>query len=499
MKKIIALLIVAALLIGTLTGCIIRRSDVDAFLALWDEFMEQREYSFTGEMTMRSEDPEVIAMGMEKMDVSMAGMVSLDRLEMEMTMTLSLMEEMPDVEIDAFVTEDEILFDMGGMLQFVFDLMFEQMGMGFLSISVDELLEGNRFVALPISMGQNATDALFAPVFVGQSLTYEELTEHLTREQDVFTLTLEGEILERAMDDVMEMMNQFSFDFGEFAGELGLDDMELNWEEIFQDIDYSEARLVTSLSRDEDGFRQIVEWDIPGVSTSRMESVYLPREIEPLHIPEAMTISEFVEFIEELDFAEMFPDLGGAFGDEFDDGPGPLVYDVVYDLAGLNLVGHNLPANSLLQTVALPDGFGGEHIVTVAAGDPFFPEEWSLDSGTERLWFRYISWYNMEAAEAVNWMAKNDWEIFYSEMTVSAMHTNAEYSLAIMAGEVLADGVDQYVFIYMAQVIPETEDVVLLDMTLAMDFLGEEEYAVIAEFGEHIGVDLLALISELLG
>ncbi|MCL2827153.1 MAG: hypothetical protein FWD99_00245 [Oscillospiraceae bacterium] len=494
MKRTIAILTIVALLLGTLVGCVTPLSDVDDFLALWEEFLEQREYSFTGEMTMQMEDPEAIELGMEAVNTGLTGTVSLDHLEMQMTITLSLMEGTPDMTVNTIATEDGLFFDMGGMLQFMFDLIFAELGMGLISIDIAQLLDGNRYVVLPVSAEQDAADALFTPVFIGKSLTYEELEAHLTRADDVFILILEGEILERAMDDVAEMMDQFNFDFGELAEEMGMDGTEFDWGESIGEVDYSDARLVTRLSRDGDSFRQVVEWDIPGEFTSRMDVVYTVREVEPLDLPEAMTLPEFVDFMENLDFDEMLPDFGGGFGAEHEP-----IYDIVYTLTELNLTDHTLPADSLLQTVALPDGFGGETAVTVTAGVDFFPGDWSVDSGTERLWFRYISWYDMDAMEAVKWMAGNDWELFFSQMTFSDLRTNRDYSIAIMASEILANGLERYLCIYMAQVIPETGEVILLDLTLVVDFMREEDYEIVAELGEHVGVDLLAFISKLLG
>ena len=511
MKKLIAVLIVAALLMGALTGCVTQtqKSDAEMFLALWEEFLEQTEYTFASEMTMQSEDPEMIAAGMGQMSVKMSGTVSLERHEMQMTMTQSLIEEGPDMEMEMFATADEILLDMGGMVQFMFDLIFAEFGMGALSIDIAQVLGDTMFVRLPLDTEEDAADALFFPVFVGRSLTYEELTAHLTRdEDDVFTLILEGEMLERAMDDVIAMMSQFSIDFGELGEEMGMDGAELDWEELFEDMDFSDARLDTSISRDGDSFSLVVDWDIPGVSTSRMESIYTAVEVAPLDVPEGMTMQEFTEFMDDLDFDALFPDMFSDFGGDFDFGSGlgtdrEFIYNIVYDLAGLNLIDHTLPADSLLQTVALPDGFEGENIVTIIAEVDFFVGEWEINGGNDRLWLYYVSWYDMDAVEAVKWMAENDRAAFFyddSQLMFSDLRTNRDYTMAVMAiGEISADGLERYLCIYIAQVIPETEDVILLDLTLFMDIMWEEDYEIVAELGEHIGVDLLAFVSELLG
>jgi len=174
-------------------------------------------------------------------------------------------------------------------------------------------------------------------------------------------------------------------------------------------------------------------------------------------------------------------------------------FNVVTDLPDLNLIGHDLAGSTRLESMTLYTEAGramtavtivrdGEN--TVTNGTIF------NDAGAIELY--YFPRGNETAVDAVIWSANGDiGDGYFSEdstLTIGSIRASEDHQMAYLTiVEKMANGVEIVCF-YIAQNIPGTNDVVLLDIVLFTNLWDSRSNAVLAELSEHIGINLGAYL-----
>ena len=171
-------------------------------------------------------------------------------------------------------------------------------------------------------------------------------------------------------------------------------------------------------------------------------------------------------------------------------------FTVVYDLPeGLNLIDHDLAGSALLEHAVLTNMLGMDvaavtivrEAETIADRGYIFNDAWAIE-------LYYFSRRHETAVETVAWSVNWDMEEGYffedSILTLGDIRATADGQTAVMAVfEELRSG-HVRICLYLAQNVPDSNEVVLLDMALLLWLWEDHDHVVLAELSQHIGIDL---------
>jgi hypothetical protein len=182
------------------------------------------------------------------------------------------------------------------------------------------------------------------------------------------------------------------------------------------------------------------------------------------------------------------------------------VYEIVADIESISLTDHDLgDDDGPLMKYPLANGHGQHNMVTVIRAGRLNAEHgYFISCDMDIIKMDYLSWDETSAIDMVAETANADKTaggFFYADSTLTEtpLRTTNDGMAAFLAiGEVSADGTERYMVCYFAQNIPETTDVIVLKITLWLNFLTDSDYAVLTEIGEHIGVDFVSFADEFL-
>jgi len=177
----------------------------------------------------------------------------------------------------------------------------------------------------------------------------------------------------------------------------------------------------------------------------------------------------------------------------------PQDFRVITDLPGLNLIGHNLAGSALLESMSLNNETGRKvaTVTIVRGGDNTVTNDHIFnDAGAIELY--YFPRGSETAVDAVMWSANYDIGTGYfadeSILTIGSVHASEDRQMAYLTiVERMANGVD-IVCLYIAQNVPGSRDVVLLDIVLFTNLWDRNASAALAELSGHIGINLGAYL-----
>jgi len=188
-------------------------------------------------------------------------------------------------------------------------------------------------------------------------------------------------------------------------------------------------------------------------------------------------------------------------------------HPVVYDLDDMNLINHDLDGSDLLEHITLYTTAGTESAIVTIISDGAYYENWELQAGEGIIFvdawsieLYYFSRRRETAAESVAWSFERDREDGYfiedSVLTASPIRASADRQTAFLAVREELENGRVRVLLYLAQNVPDSNEVVLLDMVLfpgLWETQEEHNDAVLEAFSELIGIDLSVYLEEFAG
>jgi len=496
MRKFVLVLLLAALLIGTLGGCgLFGDSDLRAYNDLLAEMASLTEYRFSGTMSL-SIDPVLFGgvdfafAGFMPMHLTVEGTASYWSGEVHAAYQMRRADGTVLFDAEMIVHGPTMYVGLVPIMDAMLRPVLLEMGADLSGFSMaDDVLGGYAYLAVPHE--GDLTDVIFAPPNVTGGL---DVGPFLVRQGEAFIVTLTGEDVRAVAVEIGELLVQFIADGAE--DEIG--DVLGGMTGRLISADMTDARVQVTTSHLGEVFRQIIEMDVPGVLEMEADFSFTAEGVLPVSVPErALTEAELTELMLNLDFGAIF-----GWAQSGSAGGGSTLTDeitVLYDLAGMNLIGHTLGEGSLLATAALPNGRGGEHAVTIISRGTASAGDDHVFCDADAIGMQYFALTSMDAVEAVLQAVEADrvgYFLLDSRLTASTLRTNSERSLAVMAiAEQTTAGLDR-MRIYLAQVVGE--DVVRLELELYMNLFGGEDHVVLALLSAHMGVDLGAYVTELL-
>lgn len=494
MKKLVVILVLAVLLLGMFGGCGLFGDRVLAdYEALREALSSLTEYRFEGTATLSLEaaflgDAAFSFADLMPLHLSMEGTVSTYHQEIQAIYQYLSADGTPLFDMEMILAGGSMYIDLVAMMENRLRPALEELDIDLTGFSMVDLLEGNTYLAVPADA--TLDELLFASAEEDSGFDAEPF---LTRQGDAFVVTVEGEYVREMMDEMNRILSQFLVDQGgDGIGDV-LGDMSLR----LAGADLTDASVVRITSRIGGVFYQSIRMQVPGFLDMQVDFSYIAEVVLPVWVPmNALTEAAFERLIQNIDFDAALS-------------PAPHVEDQTpeeitlrYDLVLLNLVGHHIHDDSILETAALGDGRGGEHSVAVIAGHERTEGERTIFSGTDAIEMYYVSQTYLDAVEAVLQAVQADREEYFlpdSTLRFSALRTNGDRSIAAMAiAEQTATGLDR-VHIYLGQVIPETGDTIRLELSLYTNWFTNVDDLILAELSVHIGVDLGAYVTELVG
>jgi len=500
MKKLLALLLIVALLLIPLSACASGGvSDFDDYRRLVEEMALLREYRFVGDVTISLgadfwESGMVgFAFGDAEEDMSMrfavTGSVSHTHREVLVSYTYETRENELPLDVDMILSEDVMYIGLVSMLERSLRPMLEGLRRDVAGFDVRDILGDHTHLMLPHA--GEFEDMLITPAELGGGMNLEPF---LTRDGGRFTILLEGEDVRFVADDIGILLDQFTPQSGSGGDEIGdvLGDVSAK----LQDADLNGARLLVIINRSGETFYQTIELQVPNFIDMRTNFTFIMDSISPVGAPEyALWEEEFTALLLAVDFAELFPETHaiGETGGLEDEVP------VEEDLYRLDLLNPALTEDSLLELEYLGEG-DDAHTVAVIAGASVTVGEFHITVDADAIGMIYTILEGLSAVETVLLAVAYDRVGTFlsdSEITVSMLRTNEAHTMAAMAvAEETGAGITR-VYIYLAQRIDE-RSVVRLELSFYLDFFTEEDHEIVTELSQQFGINLRAYITGLL-
>ena len=328
-------------------------------------------------------------------------------------------------------------------------------------------------------------------------LSEEELSRYLSYENGTFTLLIDGNSFLDHVDSVLgfilhyggiELPNVFlHYGIERQSETMGL----MEWF-IAENADFSEAEIRWSQSRTGDNFAAEIEVIIPGWLSAQKSITLSPGLIPPITQPQGQRVSmQF--FSESLDDASWILILGD--GDGSIPGLPPmqtLDLEVVYDLADLTIVGHDLTNNHYLDSRVLTNSEGEEFLVPVFSGDFFEEIEQSFvmqeSTGVQLLYM--ISSFDGDIVNIADGTAQ-----FFTVgegVEIGSLRVSEdEQSATLIVTE--TSGTNPRTFALLFELLPDAEHVVTLVVTFSRwEMPDDVTLPALVELGELIGMDFTA-------
>ncbi|MCL2567994.1 MAG: hypothetical protein FWE12_00950 [Oscillospiraceae bacterium] len=498
MKRLAIVLLLLVLLVGVLGGCG-GTSDLEAYEALLHEMAGLREYWFRGNVTLSLEPALLGSADFQFADFmplrfSVEGTVSYADQRMQARYLYRQADGTPMFDLDMVLADGAMYVGLTSLLDFMLRPIFAQFGLD-LSDYLEDLLEGYGYLLVPY--GGTFEETVFAPADFFGGMNVEPF---LTRQGNAFVVTVSGEDVRGLTAEMGALLAQFipqedhsiaggGTPMGGVVGDVGA---------LLASADLTHARVVMATARVEDSFYQSIELEIPGALQMRAEFGFTVEPVPFVSVPgNALTEDALAELLMNVDFDAIFGVQRPGVS------PGePLDIAIAYDLETLILVGHALEEDSLLRMVALGDGDEREYMVAVIDRSFVSGVAYHLFVDADAIEMFYSLLGNRNAVEAILLAVERDRVEYFlpdSWLTFSALRTNESRDIAALAVvEQTAAGLTR-VFVYLGQEVYGTGDVVRLEMVFYLDLFHSEDRAVLEEFGWYMGIDLGAVVTELLG
>jgi hypothetical protein len=171
-------------------------------------------------------------------------------------------------------------------------------------------------------------------------------------------------------------------------------------------------------------------------------------------------------------------------------------YNVITNLSGLNLIYHDLANSALLESIMLNDLAGSRMTaVTVVVGGENTINDGQIFNDAGAIELYYFARSDETAVESVIWSANTDIEEigFFSEgsnLVIGPIRASADHQTAYLT--IIEEMENGYVLVcfYIAQNIPGSNGVLLLDVVLYTNLWDSDSDTVLTELSELIGVDM---------
>jgi len=502
MKKLLTLLLIVALLLFTLSACVSGgASDLDDYRSLMEEMAALREYRFVGDVTIAlgesfwdsdrfdfhladdEEDTEDTSMRF-----AVTGSVSHTHREMIVSYAYeTIYNERLDAEL--ILSEGVMYIGIVSMVERTLRPMIEGLRRDVTDFDIRDILGDHAHLRIPY--GGVFEDMLIAPAELGGGMNLEPF---LTRDGGRFTITLEGEDVRLAADEIGAVLGQFVPQGGSHGDEMG--DVIGDLTAKLADADLRDARMLVIVSRSEEVFYQTIELQVPNFFEMLANFSFTMDSIASVGTPQhALWEEEFTALLLAVDFAALFPEthtIGETGGLEDD----VLVEE---DLYNLDLLNPALTEDSLLELEALGEGEDA-NTVAVIKGAAVTAGEFHVTVDADAIGMIYTVIEGLSAVETVLLAVATDRAGTFlsdSEITVSILRTNEAHTMAAMAvAEETGAGITR-VYIYLAQSIDE-RSVLRLELSFYLDFFTDEDHEIVTELSQQFGINLRAYITGLL-
>lgn len=501
MKKLLARLILAALLIGTLGACGDRDSDLDIrdYRVLMREMAVLAEYRFVGDVTII---PGRLFRGADMRDdlfeeviptrFRVEGAVSHANRQMAVLYVHETAQGEQIFDMGMILHPRAMYVELPSVLEQMLRPMLESFGRETAEFEIADILGNYRYLIIP--HGREVEDMLFAPTEIGGEVNLERF---LTRDGGHFTITLEGEDVQLVLDDVSQVLAQFTA-HSDFVGG--------DTRDVFGDVsrqlaraDLRDARALIVTSRSEDAFYQTVELQVGELIDIRANFTFTAEAINPIGAPaNALTENGLTALLLSLDWNTLFPEIEGTEEPEEEED----TLTAQEDLYSLDLINPVLTEPTFLELVEIGTALAGEvlDMVAVIADADVTAGAFHLTVDAEAIGMIYTLIDGMSAVETVLSAVVYDQVGTFlpdSQIKESVLRTNEGHTMAAMAvaEETVAEGTRLH--IYLAQRIDE-DTVLRLELLFDLDLFTDETHEIVTELSQQFGINLGAYITELL-
>jgi len=177
-------------------------------------------------------------------------------------------------------------------------------------------------------------------------------------------------------------------------------------------------------------------------------------------------------------------------------------FTIVEDLPEISLINHDLGDSDLLEAVTFRTLLGAEigDVTIISDYDILEHENASIFNDAWAIELYYFARRHETAVESVIKSFEADVEVEWflpdSHLEISDVRATADHQMAFLVViEELTNGVVR-VFLYLAQNVPGTNDVVLMDVLMYPHLWEEYDDLVLSELSSHIGLDLRAYLRD---
>jgi len=186
-----------------------------------------------------------------------------------------------------------------------------------------------------------------------------------------------------------------------------------------------------------------------------------------------------------------FPELGLDPDSELD-----FEYTIVIDLPEITLIHHDLSGSDLLEPIMFQTFLGIDiaPVTIISAYDELVQENAFIFNDAWAIELYYFARRHENAVQSLIGSFEADvegeWILPDSHLEISDLRTTKDQQTAFLAvTEELTNGMVR-ILLYMAQTVPDSNDVVVLDVVLFPHLWEAHDDVVLHELSQHIGLDL---------
>lgn len=484
MKKRITLIILAMLLIGTLTACTEDTTVADYQILEVEMYAleEERELTLTAEIMFDLLAVEGAAVYVDTTQIRADGMDEAMEIHRSRDRNGA-----PVSEIGMILTDGTAYMDIGSAMYFVmaeligelevFGISMEDVPFDAISGSYTHLQYTDEMMADMRAEMERAWSGLYG------AFAEEALEEYLSYNDGIFRIEIAGESVDAYVEAALEEMNldDVSMMLVSVAMVANIDDGL--WAELEDDFadwlragDLTDARLVVVRSKmDDTTYHQNIELYIPGRAHITLDATVAVGESAPISAPDQFLTSDELGERVELWVTELILELMSPA-----DSPGATAGGArlePYTLVGESGKEHTVPAIRGAEAFS----FGSDHV--------------AMDAGAIELYYGLVSGYDifevMEVLAAENRPIMDDEDVIVGQVfpeirSVDGSAIVSGFSMD-MFGEVL-------VLLNLVQDIPDSDYVLSMVMLLYEGFWTLEDSIILDELGDHFGVDISVIL-----
>ncbi|MCL2563087.1 MAG: hypothetical protein FWE08_03525 [Oscillospiraceae bacterium] len=483
MKKIVMLVLVVLLLVPGFAACTDRGDDAAAYRELEQAFRHMDAATVNHEVEV-----DFLTASSDVIRFSERGTMAVELGEMQIVTTYYDEDGSPIFDTEFILADGRSYVGIVRTLDRQLEMMADEFGVT--APSAAEVLGDYTHVQVPDGELEDMFEdaAGFADTFAEA-----DLSDFLTRDGDRFVIAVKGESVAAHIDGVVGEIGLQTL----FATAAVLELSPAVLDAIFDfpgwlhDSDFSEAALTITRSQTADTprtFYRSIALYIPGRVNITSEAAFVVEDV-PLVLSPAHVLSneDFEERMMGVMMELMMGDTRGRVPEDL---------EIVRDLEGVSLLGHDL-AGSRFFNWRLIMNPAGHVMVTVMGGEII--ETGLSQSESEAIVFFYS--IMMPPGNAVDGLLPV--EPFtgtlpvYGEFTAgSPLWTDEDDSVAVWAMGTAHRDVRELT-IFMVEEVPDEDIRVALTIHLYLSLFEADDYLILAELGEHIGIDFAAYIDML--